>query len=119
MSEKYEGRVRFLCVYIKEIHPQDDAPNSLNIADGIEVKQPQTEDERAENAALCMLRFNYRFPMLLDDMSDHVEESYKALPERLYLIDADGKVALTGGPGPHYFDVDELESAIRELIAGS
>jgi hypothetical protein len=117
MSEKYEGKVRFLCVYIKEIHPIDEVPNSVNTDAGIVMKQPTTEDERAENAAVCMLRFNYRFPMLLDDMTNQVETAYAALPERLYLVDAEGKIALSGGPGPHYFDVDELEKAIETEIA--
>lgn len=117
MSKTYEGKVQFLCVYIKEIHPHDETPNSVNIADGIEMKQPENDDERAENAAVCMLRYNYRFPMLLDDMTNVVEENYMSLPERLYLIGADGKVALTGGPGPHYFDVDELEAAIEKELA--
>jgi hypothetical protein len=117
MSETYEAQCQFLCIYIKEIHPNDEMPNSVNLADGIDVKQPATDDERAEIAGTCMLRYNYRFPMLLDNMTNQVEEDYLALPERLYLIDANGKIALCGGPGPHCFDVDELEKMIQKEIA--
>ena len=117
MSEKYDGRVQFICVYIKEIHAHEDIPNFRNIDDGIKIKQPENDDERAENAGMCMLRYNFRFPILLDNMTNEVEGKYASLPERLYLIGADGKIALTGGPGPHYFDGDELEEAIIKELA--
>lgn len=113
MWEKYKGRVQFLCVYIKEIHPNDEVLNSDNINDGVDVPQPTTDDERAANAAQCMLRYNYSFPMLLDNMSNEADDKYVALPERLYVIDADGRVAHKSGPGPYYFDVDAFETAVE------
>ena len=70
-----------------------------------------------EIAATCMLRFNFSFPMLLDNMTDEAETKYVALPERLYVLDADGRVTFKGGLGPHCFDPTTWEAAIKELIA--
>ena len=116
MNETYGDKIQFLCVYIKEIHPNDEVLNSKNIAEGIDLKQPVTDDERAENAAMCMLRFNYSFPMLLDNMTNEADSKYVALPERLYVIDADGRVAFKGGAGPYYFNADEFEAAVQAII---
>ena len=115
MNETYGDQIQFLCVYIKEIHPNDEVLNSENLRDGIDVKQPETDDERAENAAMCMLRYNYSFPMLLDNMTNEADSKYVALPERLYVIDAEGKVAFKGGPGPFYFDADAFEKAVKKI----
>lgn len=75
--------------------------------------QPTTQDERAELAGACMLRYNFLFPMVLDSMSNEVERRYVAMPERLYLLDKDGTVTWKCGLGPHYFDPDGFEEAIK------
>ena len=46
------------------------------------------------------------------DVGAHVDAS----PERLYLIDANGRVAYVGGKGPAKFSPDELERAIERLL---
>jgi hypothetical protein len=79
--------------------------------------QPTTEDERAEVASVCMLQYHFAFPMVLDDMTDVVGSAYKAMPERLYVLDAEGRVTWKCGLGPHLFDPDGFEVAIRELAA--
>ncbi len=104
--------MNFVCVYIREAHPEDGDQVGRNLSDDVFFKQPTTEDERAEVAASCMLRYNFSFPMLLDDMTDQADQ-YKAWPERLYIIGTDGIVRYQGGMGPVYFDVDEWEAAIR------
>jgi len=77
--------------------------------------QPTTEDERAKVAAACMLRFNFSFPMVLDNMTNEIEEKYQAWPERLYVLDANGLVTWKCGLGPHLFDPDGFEDAIKAL----
>ena len=39
-----------------------------------------------------------------------------AMPERLYLLDAGGKVVWKCGLGPHLFDPDGFEKAIRASV---
>ena len=115
IARKFSDRVKFLCVYIKEAHPTDGSQSPPNIDDKVLYMQPTTEDERAQVAAACMLKFNFSFPMVLDNMTNEIEEKYKAWPERLYVLDANGLVTWKCGLGPHLFDPDGFEDAIKAL----
>lgn len=117
IAKKFGDRIHFLCVYIKEAHPTDGSQSPANIDDEVLFAQPTTEDERAEVAAVCMLRYHFSFPMVLDDMTDAVGTTYMAMPERLYVLDADGRVAWKCGLGPHLFDPDGFEAAITAQAA--
>lgn len=116
MAKKYGDRVHFLCVYIKEAHPTDGWQVADNVRDGILYAEPATIEERADVAAACMLRFNFSFPMVLDDMTNETESAYIAMPERLYVLDGAGRVTWKCGLGPYYFDPDAFEIAIADLI---
>ncbi len=63
-----------------------------------------------------MLRFNFSFPMLLDDMTDKTERTYMALPERLYILDDQGVVYWKCGLGPHLFDPEGFDRELGKLI---
>jgi len=115
IARKFSDRVKFICVYIKEAHPTDGSQSPPNIDDNVLYMQPTTEDERAKVAAACMLRFNFSFPMVLDNMTNEIEEKYQAWPERLYVLDANGLVTWKCGLGPHLFDPDGFEDAIKAL----
>ena len=115
IAKEFGDRVEFLCVYIKEAHSTDGSQSPPNIDDDVLYTQPTNDDERAEVAAACMLRFNFSFPMVLDNMTNEVEGKYKAMPERLYMLDVDGRVTWKCGLGPHLFDPDGFEKAIKAL----
>jgi hypothetical protein len=117
IAKEFGDRLHFLCVYIKEAHPTDGSQSPANIDDEVLFAQPTTEDERAEVAAVCMLRFHFSFPMVLDDMTDVVGTTYNAMPERLYVLDAEGRVTWKCGLGPHLFDPDGFEDTIKKLAA--
>ena len=114
IAKEFNDRVQFLCVYIKEAHPTDGSQSPPNIRDSVLYAQPTSEAERAKVAAACMLRFNFSFPMVLDNMTNEIEEKYKAWPERLYVLDRNGLVAWKCGVGPYFFDPDGFEDAIKE-----
>lgn len=116
IAKEYGDRAHFLCVYVQEAHPTDGSQSPANLDDEVLFTQPTTEDERAEIAAACMLRYNFSFPMVLDRMTNEVESRYVAMPERLYVLDKDGRVTWKCGLGPHYFDPDGFEQAIREQV---
>ncbi len=42
-------------------------------------------------------------PVLVDTMDDHVNKAYRGEPDRLYIIDAAGKITYQGGRGPSGF----------------
>jgi hypothetical protein len=55
-------------------------------------------------------------PLLVDGMDDKVGKAYSGMPDRLYLIDREGRVAYKGGRGPFGFKPGELEQAILMLL---
>lgn len=73
-------------------------------------------DERVEVAQACTLGLDLSIPTLLDEMTNAVDEAYVALPDRLYVVDADGRVAYRSGPGPMGFRSDDFERAIRAQL---
>ena len=115
MAKKFAGDAQMLGVYIREAHAEGEDQVPRNNEERIIFDQPTTEDERAEVAAACLLRYNFSFPMLLDSMSNEAEEKYYAWPDRLYVIGRDGNIAHKSGLGPFYFDVDEFEAEMAKL----
>ena len=116
MAKTYGDKVTLFCVYIREAHAEGEDQVPRNLDEDVIFEQPTTSDERAEVAAACMLRHNFSFPMLMDNMENEAEEKYMSWPDRLYLIDSDGKIAYQGGMGPLYFDVDEFEQELKKLV---
>jgi hypothetical protein len=49
-------------------------------------------------------------------MDDAVMQAYAAWPDRLYLVDLDGRVVYAGGRGPWGFKPGELKAAVDELL---
>ncbi len=52
-------------------------------------------------------------------MDNTTDLAYSALPDRLYLVGTDGRIAYKSAPGPMGFRPDELEAAITEYLASS
>jgi len=55
-------------------------------------------------------------PMVVDDMDDHVGHLYSGMPDRLYVLDGDGRVVYKGGRGPFGFKVGEMEQSLVMLL---
>jgi hypothetical protein len=89
----------------------------MNLTDEIIFRQPQSEDERAAVAEACVLHLNFEMPMLLDDIGNQVDTKYMALPERLYVVDADGVITYRSELGPWGFDMAAWTSAIEAVMA--
>ena len=103
-------------VYIREAHPTDEWQVEPNEHEEILFQQPTTVAARTEIAAVCSLKLELSIPTLIDDMENSTDRKYYALPDRLYLIGRDGRVAYRGGPGPFGFVAAELESAIEQYL---
>ena len=116
LAKSLGGKVKFFGVYIREAHAEGEDQVIRNLDEKVIFEQPETADERAAIAATCMLRYNFSFPMLLDGMDNGAEHKYQSWPDRLYAIAPDGKIAYQGGMGPLYFDVDEFELELKNLL---
>jgi len=108
--------VAFFVVYVREAHPTDGWQVESNIEENVLYRQHQSYEERESVATACGLNLNVTVPILVEEMDNGVDEAYGAAPERLYLIDANGRVAYHGGAGPHFFDLDEWETAIEACM---
>jgi type I thyroxine 5'-deiodinase len=103
-------------VYIREAHPTDEWQVESNEREGILFAQPKSVEARVEIAQVCSLRLRLSIPTLVDDLDNSTDLKYYALPDRLYLIGRDGRVAYRGGPGPFGFVAAELEDAIVKYL---
>jgi len=104
--------VRFVLVYCREAHAID---SWLPMEFGA-VEDPITFDERRDMARFCSRELGLTLPAVVDELDDAVSRAYAGWPERLYLIDNDGKVVYRGGPGPFGFDPDGFEVALRQHL---
>jgi hypothetical protein len=103
-------------VYIREAHPTDEWQVESNESEGILFTQPKALEARTEIAQVCSLKLDLSIPTLIDDMENSTDLKYYALPDRLYLIGSDGRVAYRGAPGPFGFVASELETAIEKYL---
>ncbi len=112
MYQQYKDRVAFLGIYVREAHPIDGWATRGNEKAGINVTQPTDMKGRFEVARQCTAHLDLTVPLLVDEMDDRVGHAYSGMPDRLYLIDRDGKVAYKGGRGPFGYKPKELEQAL-------
>jgi hypothetical protein len=108
--------VEFFVVYIREAHPTDEWQVEQNENDQVLFAQPETFEERDHLAGVCALNLDLTIPVLVDDLSNSTDSLYYALPDRLYLVGRDGRIAYAGAPGPAGFKSSELEQAIEALL---
>ena len=102
-------------VYITEAHPSDVWQMQSNIKDKVVFSSPRNQEERASIAGLCVRKLGIEFPAVLDEFGNSTEQQYTGWPDRIYLIDANGRVAYKSRPGPFGFKPDELAAALGRL----
>jgi len=111
----YRDRVAFHVVYIQEAHPIDAWQVKDNLEDDVLVKSTQTADEREHVAGVCVVKLGIELPALVDDQDDRVEQAYTAWPDRLYVIDRDGRVAYKSDAGPFGFKPAKVEETLKRI----
>ncbi len=109
--------MKFFCVYIQEAHAVETWQVLGNVWEEIAIGQPETEDERAEVAGLCMLKLDIDMPMLLDGIANEVDLAYAAMPERLFVLDQAGIVTYRSEMGPFGFTPEDWRAAILERLS--
>lgn len=110
---QYSDKVQFLVIYIREAHPTD----GWDIGSEVRTHDPRTMEERRAVAGECESALQHGIHTYVDEMDDPVMTAYAAWPERLYLVDMDGRVAYAGGLGPWGFKPDELQQAMDEVLS--
>lgn len=118
--EAYHDKAVILLIYIREAHPAnpdqtvDDA--GWKVIRGKVFYQPTTYQQRRELAEVACTFWDLPIPTLVDTMEPNIGSMYLAWPNRLYLIDTDGKIVHHGVQGPRGVNVYEGETELRKLL---
>ena len=78
--------------------------------------EPTSPEERADLARRFISRFDLQFPILLDTISNEVDDLYAAMPLRLYLIDEQGIVIFRTPAGSPGFDPEAWRDVIQQHL---
>jgi hypothetical protein len=107
--------VAFFAIYILEAHPSDVWQMESNIKDKVVFASPKGYEERSLVAGACVRKLGIKFPALVDGFENSTEKAYTGWPDRIYLINAKGRIAYKSKPGPFGFKPQELRSALEHL----
>lgn len=89
---------------------------SGNDAAGISFAQPKNFEQRFDVAEKCAARLDMKTPVVIDSMDNQTAENYAAFPDRLYVIDMEGRVSYKGGRGPFGYKPREMEQTLLLLM---
>ncbi len=89
-------------MYIREAHAAD-SKRPAPVPDGETINTPRSMAQRTVIANRCCKKLKIDMPCLVDDMSDSTDKAYSAWPDRVFLVDVDGKIAVRADRGPWGF----------------
>jgi hypothetical protein len=118
MYDNYRDIAEFRIVYISEAHALDDVrPNEIAKINNI--FEHQDFVQRCSTAEMMMKDKNITIPCIIDNMDNGVEKAYKALPDRLYVVRTDGRLAIAARRGPAGFKpaLQETEEWLAQFKA--
>src|SRR5437899_9389165 len=116
MYETYKDRANFLTVYIKEAHAQDEWQMDANEKENVCYPQPRSLKDRVAIAYDFARRFDYRVPLVVDDMDNKANALYAGWPERIYVLDERGTIVFKGKPGPLGYHPEEGEPRLAKRL---
>ena len=103
-------------VYIVEAHAADVWQMDSNVKQGVVFAMPKSLGEREAVADSCVRNLHIDIPAVVDDFSNSTEKAYTGWPDRLYVIDQNGRVAAKTQPGPFGFHPSEVERALKGIL---
>ena len=116
MYRKYRERAAVVFVYVAEAHATDGWQMESNVEEDVLVANHVTIEDRFTAARAGVERLGLTMPVLVDTMDDAVSTTFAGWPERIYVVDAHGRIAHPGGPGPFEFDPDAASAALDRLL---
>ena len=76
--------------------------------------QPKTLAQRVAIANDFTQRFKFPLPFGIDEMNNAANDAYAAWPERLYVIDENGRISYKGGNGPFKYNPKEVRAWLAQ-----
>ena len=108
--------MEFLLVYIREAHPDsvlfvptEDGGKKLQV-----IPQTATTAERLKNLQQCASLLQLTMPAVIDSEDNVVNRAYAAWPDRLYVVDREGRIAYKSGAGPQGFHPAEIKAWLQK-----
>jgi hypothetical protein len=108
--------VAFYVVYIHEAHTSDVWQDPDNLDDKVVFASPKSFDERSQMGQMCVVKLGIKFPAIVDTFDNATERDYTGWPDRLYVIDQEGRVRYKSGPGPFGFRPQGVEETLQKLV---
>lgn len=90
-----------------------------NLKQGILIASAKVFGERDATAKKCVVKLGIHIPALVDDMHNTTERAYTAWPDRLYVIDREGRIAFKSEAGPFGFHPEAMAKALEPLVGDS
>ena len=118
MYQQYKDRVAFYVVYIQEAHASDVWQVPQNVRANLIIASPKDYEARSVVADSCVRKLGIQIPAVIDDFQNSTDAAYTGWPDRLYLVDRDGRIAYKSRPGPYGFKPQELLAALKRVAPG-
>jgi hypothetical protein len=103
-------------VYIQEAHPADGWQAESNETEDVVFNQPKDSSERQSVAQQCCQRLKLSMPCAVDTIDNTVDNLYASWPERIFVVDREGRIAYAGKQGPWGFKPEQLDRVLRRLL---
>ena len=87
----------------------------INEKEKVVYDYPKDYGDRVSVAGTCSTNLGIEFPSLVDTIDNKTEVAYTGWPDRLYLIDSNGKIAFKSAAGPFGFKTDLLAKALESV----
>jgi hypothetical protein len=116
LYRKYRDRAAFYIVYIQEAHPVDAWQMDVNVKEGALLATTKSLGDRTHAADTCLIKLGLTLPAVVDLPDDRVERAYTGWPDRLYVIDSDGRIAFKSAAGPFGFKPEDVETTLVRLL---
>lgn len=118
MYRTWNDQVEFVTVYVREAHPVSDAvaATATNARAGILIREPKSHAERCSVADRCRTALHLQSRMVVDEIDNRTGNAYAAAPDRLYVVDRQGRIVYQGGPGPFGFNPSEMEQSLLLML---
>jgi len=121
LYDGYKDKAVIVIVYIREAHPAAPSQTAKDagwkVIKDVVYYQPKSYSERRKLAETACTFWEMPIPTLVDTMEPNVGETYQAWPNRIYVIDKEGKIAYRGPMGPGGVRPRDGEKALRALLA--
>ncbi len=131
LQRAHGGHAAFLFIHIKEAGHRISELTSVYRDAALDASSPA---DRPRRIARAMQHYGLTFPCLLDTEDGRVRRAYGAWPERLVIVDRDGRIALDAGAGltlplglrpgavapglpPTHWDFDAIDGWLRDHTA--